>query len=112
MATKSVGNVLVARGLFLYRGYSRSGRSKYIVNLPAMQSSFSDLEYAAKKKRTRRDRFLAEIDAVTPWQALITELEPFYPKGLRRMPCYTARKRLRSVTQGIRASNGVKNKAV
>jgi transposase, IS5 family len=46
-----------------------------------MQSSFSDLEYAAKKKLTRRDRFLAEIDAVTPWQALITELQPFYPKG-------------------------------
>jgi len=31
-----------------------------------MQSSFSDLEYAAKKKLTHRDRFLAEIDAVTP----------------------------------------------
>jgi len=46
-----------------------------------MQSSFSDLEYAAKKKLTRRDRFLAEIDAVTPWSALVGELEPFYPKG-------------------------------
>ena len=46
-----------------------------------MQSSFSDLEYAAKKKLTRRDRFLAEINAVTPWGALVAELEPFYPKG-------------------------------
>lgn len=46
-----------------------------------MQSSFSDLEFAAKKKRTRRDRFLAEIEAVTPWAALIAEVEPFYPKG-------------------------------
>lgn len=46
-----------------------------------MQSSFSDLEYAAKKKQTRRDRFLAEIEAVTPWAALVTEIEPFYPKG-------------------------------
>lgn len=46
-----------------------------------MQSSFSELEYAAKKKVTRRDRFLAEIEAVTPWQALIAEVEPFYPKG-------------------------------
>lgn len=42
-----------------------------------MQSSFTDLEYAAKKKLTRRDRFLAEIDAVTPWAALVAELEPF-----------------------------------
>lgn len=46
-----------------------------------MQKSFSDLEYAAKKKRTRRDRFLAEIDAVTPWAALISVLESHYPKG-------------------------------
>ena len=46
-----------------------------------MQSSFSDLEYAAKKKLTRRDRFLGEIEAVTPWSALVAELEPFYPKG-------------------------------
>jgi len=46
-----------------------------------MQSSFSDLEYAAKKKTTRRDRFLAEIEKITPWAALIGEIEPFYPKG-------------------------------
>ena len=46
-----------------------------------MQSSFSTLEYAAKKKVTRRDRFLGEIEKVTPWAALIAEVEPFYPRG-------------------------------
>ncbi len=46
-----------------------------------MQASFSDLEYAAKKKVTRRDRFLGEINAVTPWSALVAEVEPFYSKG-------------------------------
>ena len=46
-----------------------------------MQASFSDLEYAAKKKVTRRDRFLGEINAVTPWSALVAEIQPFYPKG-------------------------------
>jgi IS5 family transposase len=46
-----------------------------------MQSSFSELEYAAKKKVTRRDRFLAEIEAVTPWTDLVTVLDPFYPTG-------------------------------
>lgn len=46
-----------------------------------MQTSFSELEYAAKKKVTRRDRFLAEIEAVTPWEALETELETHYPRG-------------------------------
>lgn len=44
-----------------------------------MQRSFSDLEYAAKKRVTRRERFLGEIDAVTPWSALIAEVAPFYP---------------------------------
>jgi len=46
-----------------------------------MQASFSDLEYAAKKRVTRRDRFLSEIEAVTPWLALVAEIEPFYPEG-------------------------------
>jgi len=46
-----------------------------------MQASFSDLEYAAKRRVTRRDRFLSEIEAVTPWLALVAEIEPFYPKG-------------------------------
>jgi IS5 family transposase len=46
-----------------------------------MQSSFSELEYASKKKVTRRDRFLRQINAVTPWAELIKEIEPFYPRG-------------------------------
>jgi IS5 family transposase len=46
-----------------------------------MQSSFSELEYAAKKKATRRDRFLAEIEAVAPWAELVAVLDPFYPKS-------------------------------
>jgi IS5 family transposase len=45
------------------------------------QSSFSDAEFAHKKKQTRRDRFLAEIEAVTPWAALVAALLPYYPKG-------------------------------
>jgi IS5 family transposase len=46
-----------------------------------VQASFSELEYAAKKRKTRRDRFLAEIEAVTPWAGLLAAIEPFYPKG-------------------------------
>ena len=46
-----------------------------------MQASFPDLEYATKKKTTRRDRFLGEINAVAPWSALAAEIQPFYPKG-------------------------------
>lgn len=46
-----------------------------------MQSSFSDAEYASKKKLTRRDRFLAEIEAATPWAGLVAAILPYYPKG-------------------------------
>ena len=46
-----------------------------------MQRSFSDLEYATKKKVTRRERFLAEIEVITPLSAMVAQLEPFYPKG-------------------------------
>jgi len=46
-----------------------------------MQASFSDLEYASKRKLTRRDRFLAQLEAVTPWSALVAAIAPFYPKG-------------------------------
>jgi IS5 family transposase len=50
------------------------------------QTSFSELEYAAKKKLTRRDRFLAEIEAATPWAQLVAVIEPHYPKGERGRP--------------------------
>ena len=43
--------------------------------------SFSDLEYAGKRKPTRRNRFLAQLEAVTSWSALIASIEPFYPQG-------------------------------
>ena len=31
------------------------------------QASFADLEYATKKRLTRREVFLNEMDAVVPW---------------------------------------------
>lgn len=46
-----------------------------------MQASFSELEYATKKRLTRRDRFLVEIEAITPWAALMKVVAPHYPSG-------------------------------
>ena len=46
-----------------------------------MQTSFSELEYSQKKKQTRRDRFLAEIEAVTPWAILEKTVRLFYPSS-------------------------------
>lgn len=45
------------------------------------QLGFSDLEHAAKRRQTRRDRFLAGIEAATPWSALVAVIEPHYPKA-------------------------------
>ncbi len=50
------------------------------------QGSFSQAEYAGKKRQTRRDRFLAEMEKVVPWARLVDRLRPFYPKGERGRP--------------------------
>ena len=44
------------------------------------QLSFASLDFAAKKKRTKRDVFLAEMVTVVPWAALEAVIEPHYPK--------------------------------
>ena len=44
------------------------------------QLSFASLDFAAKKKRTKRDVFLAEMSAVVPWGKLEAVIEPHYPK--------------------------------
>ena len=46
-----------------------------------MQTSFSECEYASKKRLTRRDRFLVEIEAMTPWSELVAAIAGHYPKG-------------------------------
>ena len=46
-----------------------------------MQKSFSDLEYAAKRKVTKRERLLGELEAITPWSELLKALAPHYPRG-------------------------------
>ena len=38
------------------------------------QGSFSQAEYASKKKQTRRDKFLAEMEQVVPWPRLVARL--------------------------------------
>ena len=45
------------------------------------QMSFSDFEYAGKRRQTRRERFLAEMDQVVPWCGLLELIQPFYPKA-------------------------------
>jgi IS5 family transposase len=44
------------------------------------QLGFGDYEQTTAKKQTKREKFLAEMDKVVPWQPLIDLIEPFYPK--------------------------------
>jgi len=40
------------------------------------QISFAQAEHQNKKKVTRRERFLAQMEAMLPWHQLIDEVDP------------------------------------
>jgi IS5 family transposase len=44
------------------------------------QLGFGDYEQSTAKKRTKRERFLGEMEKVVPWKALLELIEPHYPK--------------------------------
>ncbi len=48
------------------------------------QRSFSELEYMAKKRLTRREKFLNEMDAIIPWKKLLSAIKPHYPTSGRQ----------------------------
>ena len=53
------------------------------------QISFADAEHAGKRKKTRREVFLEEMELVVPWKALVKLIEPHYPvagRGRRPYP--------------------------
>jgi IS5 family transposase len=48
------------------------------------QTTFASLAFDHKKKQTRREKFLAEMEQAVPWTALLAVIEPHYPKAGRR----------------------------
>jgi len=52
------------------------------------QMTFADAEYAGKRKQTRKELFLIEMDQVVPWTGLVALIEPHYPKGEGGRPAY------------------------
>ena len=53
------------------------------------QTTFASAAWDRKGKVTRRERFLAEMDAVIPWQPILALIGPHYPKagnGTQPMP--------------------------
>lgn len=47
------------------------------------QLSFSDAEGQAKRKQTRREKFLAQMDELLPWKELERPIARYYSKSLR-----------------------------
>lgn len=45
------------------------------------QQTFSDMEYAGRKRITKRESFLRIMDEIIPWAEWIELIRPFYPKG-------------------------------
>ena len=45
------------------------------------QRTFAEMAWEKKGKVTRREQFLAEMNAVVPWRRLTAVIEPYYPKG-------------------------------
>lgn len=51
------------------------------------QLSFSEAEYHHKKRKTRREKFLEQMDALIPWKRLEKKIARYYPKpGNGRRP--------------------------
>ncbi len=50
------------------------------------QETFSDIEYANRRKRTRREEFLDLMDRLLPWEDWTALIAPWYPEGKRGRP--------------------------
>ena len=59
------------------------------------QPSFASLAYEGKKKQTRKEKFLAEMDQIIPWKKLVRQIKPHYPKGGNGRPPMGIEKMLR-----------------
>ena len=42
------------------------------------QMNMTDIEYASRRKKTRRERFLETMDRIVPWQRLCELIKPYY----------------------------------
>lgn len=47
------------------------------------QQSFTDMEYAQRRHKTKREAFLEKMDSVIPWNEWVYIVRPYYPKGER-----------------------------
>ena len=44
------------------------------------QQSFAAEDFEIYRKKTRKEKFLEEMDTIIPWKELSEVIEPYYPK--------------------------------
>jgi len=73
---------------FLYKNHNKwyNYTNYYEVDKMQKQVSLSDIEFKNKRKKTRNEIFLEEMNAITPWSVLLEVIRPFYHKGERGRP--------------------------
>jgi IS5 family transposase len=52
------------------------------------QLTFSEAEYAVKKRKTRREKFLEQMDSLIPWKRIEKRIQRYYPKTGKGRPPY------------------------
>ena len=72
------------------------------------QTTFASLSYQSKKKETRREKFLAEMDQVVHWAQLIALIESHYSKkgsGVIVMTTKPKRMPAKATVESLSATN-------
>lgn len=60
-----------------------------------MARTFADIEYENRKRRTKRENFLDEMDKIVPWADLVAIIHPYYYNNRRGRPACGIEKMLR-----------------
>jgi hypothetical protein len=69
----------------------KNGKNNEAFARMVKQQSYVDMEYANRKRKTRRDEFLAIMEKIIQWDEWVALAEPCYTDGEKLMP--TARDR-------------------
>ena len=59
------------------------------------QQTISDVEYSARKRKTKREEFLEIMDEIIPWEEWVEYIKPYYSRGKRGRPPKGIEKMLR-----------------
>ena len=59
------------------------------------QQTISDVEYSARKRKSKREKFLELMEEIIPWEEWVAYIAPYYPSGKRGRPPKGIEKMLR-----------------